>query len=91
MRKKRIKCVALVNVSCGDSILVESILRENYQQKGFHAAKIQRRHAERRSWNTASMSASALISTVPGLVITTPITTICRCELFCSDSGWTKE
>jgi hypothetical protein len=39
VRKKRIKCVALVNVSCGDSILVESILRENYQQKGFHAAK----------------------------------------------------
>jgi hypothetical protein len=31
--------VALVNVSCGDSILVESILRENDQQKGFHAAK----------------------------------------------------
>ena len=31
--------MALVNVSCGDSILVESILRENDQQKGFHAAK----------------------------------------------------
>jgi hypothetical protein len=44
VRKKRIKCVALVNVSCGDSILVESILRENYQQKGFHAAKTHKRH-----------------------------------------------
>jgi hypothetical protein len=43
-RKKRIKCVALVNVSCGDSILVESILRENDQQKGFHAAKTLSRH-----------------------------------------------
>jgi hypothetical protein len=41
VRKKRIKCVALVNVSCGDSILVDSILRENDQQKGFHAAKTQ--------------------------------------------------
>ena len=38
-RKKRIKCVALVNFSCADSILVESILRESDQQKGFHAAK----------------------------------------------------
>ena len=36
MRKKRIKRVALVNVSCGGSILVELILRENDQQKGFH-------------------------------------------------------
>jgi hypothetical protein len=44
VRKKRIKCVALVNVSCGDSILLESILRENYQQKGFHAAKTHKRH-----------------------------------------------
>jgi hypothetical protein len=38
--------VALVNVSCGDSILVESILRENYQQKGFHAAKTRSGRAE---------------------------------------------
>ena len=44
MRKKRIKCVALVNVSCGDSILVESILRENNQQKGFRAAKTRTGH-----------------------------------------------
>jgi hypothetical protein len=34
-----------VNVSCGDSILVESILRENDQQKGFHAAKTQLGHS----------------------------------------------
>ena len=44
MHKKRIKCVALVNVSCGDSILVELILHENDQQKGFHAAKTQIGH-----------------------------------------------
>ena len=43
-RKKRIKCVALVNLSCTDSILVESILRESDQQKGFHAAKTPSRH-----------------------------------------------
>jgi hypothetical protein len=55
VRKKRIKCVALVNVSCGDSILVESILRENYQQKGFHAAKTHtcRSRDRRRQANSA--------------------------------------
>jgi hypothetical protein len=36
--------VALVNVSCGGSILVESILRENDQQKGFHVAKTRNGH-----------------------------------------------
>ena len=31
--------MALVNFSCADSILVESILRESDQQMRFHAAK----------------------------------------------------
>jgi hypothetical protein len=59
-RKKRIKCVALVNVSCADSILVESILRESDQQKGFHAAKTLTGHWNHRPYAYSELTFASL-------------------------------
>jgi hypothetical protein len=57
--------VALVNVSCGDSILVESILRENDQQKGFHAAKTRTSTQARPGGLLSSRSTEGANSTTP--------------------------
>ena len=56
--------MALVNFSCADSILVESILRESDQQKGFHAAKTRPGHRPARG-STAATSISEQFRPAP--------------------------
>ena len=70
MHKKKIKCVALVNVSCGDSILVKSILHENDQQKGFHAAKVELRCGAVAVGRTYLLSASFVWRCLSGSTMT---------------------